>query len=42
MMKAGYAMDILFKPRVEATEQIAQNRMDISQPNNQRERKNYI
>ena len=32
-------MDILFKPRVEETEQIAQNCMDISQPKNQRERK---
>ena len=27
MMKAGCAMDILFKPRVEATEQMAQNCM---------------
>ena len=32
-------MNILFKPRVEATEQMAQNCMDISQPKNQRERK---
>ena len=32
-------MDILFKPRVEATEQMAQNCMDISQSKNQRERK---
>ena len=39
MMKAGCAMDILFKPRVEATEQMAQNCMDISQPKNQRELK---
>ena len=28
-------MDILFKPRVEATEQMAQNFMDISQSKNQ-------
>ena len=34
----GMAMDILFKPRVEETEQIAQNCMDISQSKNQRER----
>ena len=34
------AMDILFKPRVEATEQMALNYMDISlQSKNQRERK---
>ena len=33
------AMDILFKPRVEATEQMAQNCIDISQSKNQRERK---
>ena len=32
-------MDILFKPRVEAAEQKAQNCMDISQSKNQRERK---
>ena len=32
-------MDILFKPRVEATEQMAQNCMNISQSKNQRERK---
>ena len=32
-------MDILFKPRVEATERMAQNCMDISQSKNQRERK---
>ena len=32
-------MDILFKPRVEATEQMAQNCMDISLSKNQRERK---
>ena len=31
-------MDILFKPRVEATEQMAQNCMDISLSKNQRER----
>ena len=30
-------MDILFKPRVEATEQMAQNCMDISQCKDQRE-----
>ena len=35
----GMAVDILFKPRVEATEQMAQNSMDISQSKNQRERK---
>ena len=33
------AMDILFKPRVEATEQFPQNYMDISQSKNQREGK---
>ena len=32
-------MDILFKPRVEAMEQMAQNCMDISQLKNQRELK---
>ena len=32
-------MEILFKPPVEATEQLAQNCMDISQSKNQRERK---
>ena len=32
-------MDILFKPRVEATEQMAQNCMGISQSKNKRERK---
>ena len=37
--EGGMAMDILFKPRVEATEQMAQNCMDISQSKNQRERK---
>ena len=37
MMKAGCAMDILFKPRVEATEEMVENCMDISQPKNQRE-----
>ena len=37
--KGGMAMDILFKPRVEATEQMAQNCMDISRSKNQRERK---
>ena len=30
-------MDILFKPRVEATEQMAQNCMDISQSKNIKE-----
>ena len=35
----GMAMEILFKPRVEATEQMAQNCMDISQSKNQSERK---
>ena len=35
----GMAVDIFFKPRVEATEQMAQNGMDISQTKNQRERK---
>ena len=33
------AVDIFFKPRVEATEQMAQNCMDISESKNQRERK---
>ena len=33
------AMDILFKARVEATKQMAQNCMDISQCKDQRERK---
>ena len=37
--EGGMAMDILFKPRVEATEQMAQNCMDILQSKNQRERK---
>ena len=32
-------MDILFKPRVEETEQMTQKCMDISQTKNQRERK---
>ena len=32
-------MDILFKPRVEETEQMAQNCMEVSQPKNQIERK---
>ena len=32
-------MDILFKPRVQATEQMAQNCMDISKTKNQREGK---
>ena len=32
-------MDILFKPRIEATEQMAQNCMDISLSKNQRKRK---
>ena len=32
-------MDILFKSRVKATKQMAQNCMDISQSKNQRERK---
>ena len=31
-------MDVLFKPRVEAREQMAQNFMGISQSKNQRER----
>ena len=35
----GMAVDIFFKPRVEETEQMAQNCMDISQSKNQRERK---
>ena len=37
--EGGMAMDILFKPRVEATEQMAQNCMYISLSKNQRERK---
>ena len=37
--EGGMAMDILFKPGVKATEQMAQNYMDISQSKNQRERK---
>ena len=37
--EGGMAMDILFKPWVEATEQMAQDCMDISQSKNQRERK---
>ena len=37
--EGGMAMEILFKPRVEATEQMAQNCMDISQIKNQRKRK---
>ena len=37
--EGGMAMEILFKPRVEATEQVAQNCMDISQTKNQRKRK---
>ena len=36
---AQYGLEISFKPRVEATEQTAQNCMDISQSKNQRERK---
>ena len=35
----GMAVDIFFKLRVEATEQMAQNCMDISQSKNQREHK---
>ena len=34
--EGGCAIYILFKPRVEATEPMAQNYMDISQPKNQR------
>ena len=34
--EGGMAVDIFFKPRVEATEQMAQNCMDISQSKNQR------
>ena len=30
--EGGMAVDILFKPRVEATEQMAQNCMDICNP----------
>ena len=37
--EGGMAVDILFKPHVEATEQMAQNCMDISQSKNQIERK---
>ena len=33
------AVDILFNPRVEAMEKMAQNCMDISQSKNRRERK---
>ena len=35
-------MDVLFKPRVEATEQMAQNCMDISQCKDQRLRERKI
>ena len=37
--EGGMAVDILFKPRVEATEQMAQNCMDILQSKNLRKRK---
>ena len=37
--ESGMAKGILFKPRVEPTEQMAQNCMDISESKNQRERK---
>ena len=37
--EGGMAVDILFKPRVEATEQMAQNCMDILQSKNPRKRK---
>ena len=37
--EGGMAVDILFKPRVEATEQMVQNRRDISQSKNPRKRK---
>ena len=39
MMKVGWQWIFFFKPRVEATEQMAQNCMDISQSKNQIERK---
>ena len=35
-------MDILFKPRVEATEQMAQNCMDISQSTNSKRAQNHV
>ena len=37
--EGGVAGDILFKPRVEATEQIAQKCIDILQSKNPRKRK---
>ena len=37
--EGGMAVDIPFKPRVEATEQMAQNCMDILQSKNLRKRK---
>ena len=37
--EGGLAVDILFKPRVEATVQMAQKCMDISQSKNPRKRK---
>ena len=37
--EGGMAVDILFKPRVEATEQMARNCMDILQSKNPRKRK---